>query len=153
MTKKKLTLTKTCHRNCEIAVCILLPCCLYIRPKNITDQRSHPLTCRCYWNIVIQSTVGRRTIRFRHPNQKGIEGEQTRTKAEKGLLAKLMAFKTTRNNSNRQVICSLLSTVELRSKGPGRKGIPPIKEIFLGPISYFPISILAIEKFQSIEKN
>ena len=30
-------------------------------------------------------------------------------------------------------------TVELRSKGPGRKGIPPIREIISGPIGYFPI--------------
>ena len=30
-------------------------------------------------------------------------------------------------------------TVELRSKGPGRKGIPPIREIISDPISYFPI--------------
>ena len=30
-------------------------------------------------------------------------------------------------------------TVELRSKWPGRKGIPPIREIILGYISFFPI--------------
>ena len=29
------------------------------------------------------------------------------------------------------------STVELRSKGPGRKGIPSIREIISGPIDYF----------------
>jgi len=29
--------------------------------------------------------------------------------------------------------------VELRSKGPGRKGNPPIRDIILEPISYFPI--------------
>ena len=34
---------------------------------------------------------------------------------------------------------SIRYTVELRSKGPGRKGIPPIREIILGPISYFPV--------------
>ncbi len=32
-----------------------------------------------------------------------------------------------------------LVTVELCSKGPGRKGNPPIREMLLGPISYFPI--------------
>ena len=29
--------------------------------------------------------------------------------------------------------------VDLRSKGPGRKLIPLIREIILGPIGYFPI--------------
>ena len=32
-------------------------------------------------------------------------------------------------------------TVELRSKGPGRKGNPPIREMISGPISYVPIYI------------
>ena len=27
--------------------------------------------------------------------------------------------------------------VKLRSKGPGRKGIPPVREIIWGPINYF----------------
>ena len=31
------------------------------------------------------------------------------------------------------------TTVELRSKGPGRKGNPPIGKIISGPISNFPI--------------
>ena len=31
------------------------------------------------------------------------------------------------------------TTVELCSKGPGRKGIPPIREIILGPVGFFPI--------------
>ena len=34
-----------------------------------------------------------------------------------------------------------MGTVELRSMGPGRKGIPLIREIISDPISYFPIYI------------
>ena len=33
----------------------------------------------------------------------------------------------------------VFTTVELCSKGPGRKGIPPIREIISDPIGYFPI--------------
>ena len=36
-------------------------------------------------------------------------------------------------------VVAVVVTVELRSKGPGRKGNPPIREIILGPIGYFPI--------------
>ena len=36
-------------------------------------------------------------------------------------------------------LCTDLITVELRSKGPGRKGIPLIREILSSPIDYFPI--------------
>ena len=44
-------------------------------------------------------------------------------------------------------------TVELRSKRPDRKGNPPVRETFLGSISYFPIiQILAIKDFQSMGK-
>ena len=31
------------------------------------------------------------------------------------------------------------ATVELRSKGPGRKGNPPIREKISGPMNHFPI--------------
>ena len=44
-------------------------------------------------------------------------------------------------------------TVELRSKGPGRKGNPPIREKISSPIKHFLfISILAIREFQSMGK-
>ena len=46
-----------------------------------------------------------------------------------------------------------LNTVELRSKGPGRKGNPPIREKISSPIKHFLfISILAIREFQSMGK-
>ena len=44
------------------------------------------------------------------------------------------------------------STVEVRSKEPGGKRNSPKREMILGPISYFLISILALKEFQSMGK-
>ena len=49
------------------------------------------------------------------------------------------------------VIRALLYTVELRSKGPGRKGNPPLRERISGPINHFPIYFY-IREFQSMGK-
>jgi len=43
-----------------------------------------------------------------------------------------VSFKSITNWKQPQVC-----TVELRSKGPGRKGIAPLREIIWGPINYF----------------
>ena len=47
----------------------------------------------------------------------------------------------------------LLNTVELHSKGPGRKGNPPIRERISSLINHLSISILAMKEFQSMGKN
>ena len=46
------------------------------------------------------------------------------------------------------------STVELRSKGPSRKGNPPIREKISSPIKYFPIYFyIGYEGISVFEKN
>ena len=45
-------------------------------------------------------------------------------------------------------------TLKLRYKGPGRKGIPPIREIFSSPITFFSFHFyMGIREFKSMNKN